>query len=84
VVSGSGVQCFIDDGHYSDIHRNSAAGRASVGGRSSSHDHYQRLNVEQINANQGDQLTTDPGAGDEAARSQGREGLDPPVLATLR
>jgi len=72
-----------DDGHYSDIHA-IIPGHGGAGDRSSDYVHY--IDIDQVNADSGDggQPTSDPGGGDQAARSQGYEGLDPSVLATLR
>ena len=75
------VQSIIDDdGHYSDI-RGIIPGRGSVRSRSSGYEHY--VDIDRADSGDGDQPTTGPGGGDQAARSRGYEGLDPSVLATL-
>jgi len=75
---GTAIQSSINDGRYWDT-ENITTGRRSVGDRSP--DHYQYIDVERINDVGGHE---DEGTGDQAARSQGRERLDPSVLATLR
>ena len=65
------------DGHYMDIH-GIIPHRDSVHDRSSGYDHYQYIDVDHLS--DGDH----PGSGDQAARSQGYEGLDTSDLATLR
>jgi len=84
-VGGSrGAQSVIDDnGHYSDI-RSITTGRESGGARRSVVDHYHYIDIDRVNADSGgggDQVATDPGGGEQAARSRGYEGLD---LVTLR
>jgi len=77
----SDIDSIDDDDHYSDI-QDIIPRRASVRSRLS-HDHY--IDIDRINADSGseDQPTADPGGGEHAARSQGHDGLDPSVLATL-
>ena len=65
-----------DDGHYTDIH-GIPAHRPSVRSRSSGYEHY--VDIDRI-IGDGDH----PQSGDQAARSQGYEGLDPSDLAALR
>ena len=65
-----------DDGHYTDIH-GIPAHRPSVRSRSSGYEHY--VDIDRIIGDR-----DHPGSGDQAARSQGYEGLDPSDLAALR
>ena len=71
-----------DDGHYSDIHGIIPV-RDSIRSSSSGYDHYHRIGVNRVNAE--DQSPAEPGCGDlQAARPRGYEGLDPSVLDVLR
>ena len=74
VGGGKAVQSIIDDdGHYSDIHGVIPRHRASVRSRSSGYDHYHYIDIDRVNADngEGDQPAADPSGG------------DPSVLATL-